>query len=97
MKKTITTLVILLGMTIGAMAQQSGGGLFNFGGLFHRGAMPDEMYFDEDYYYNDRNGGLLLPGQHGLDADADAPLGSGIAVLIGLGAAYAFGKKRKEE
>ena len=55
---------------------------------------------------NNQAGGLrtnnntpLLPG-FGNPGDfdgTDAPLGSGIAVLIGLGAAYAIGKKRKEE
>jgi len=37
-----------------------------------------------------------LPTTHGSNSDADAPLGSGIAVLVGLGAAYMVGKKRKE-
>lgn len=41
--------------------------------------------------------GIVFPG-HGDDDDfdADGPLGSGVAVLIGLGAAYAISKKRKE-
>ena len=41
--------------------------------------------------------GIVFPG-HGEtgDFDADGPLGSGIAILVGLGAAYAFSKKRKE-
>ena len=38
---------------------------------------------------------LILP-DHGLNTDVNAPLGSGIALLLGLGAAYAL-KKRKEE
>lgn len=43
--------------------------------------------------------GLTLPLLHGSNADspANAPLGSGIAVLVGLGAAYLIGKKRNEE
>ena len=40
--------------------------------------------------------GLMLPNGHGLTNDETAPLGSGIAILMGLGAAYAL-KKRKEE
>ena len=35
-------------------------------------------------------------GQTG-DGDATTPLGSGIAVLLGLGAAYVVAKKRKED
>ena len=40
---------------------------------------------------------LTLPSGHGATDDANAPLGSGIAVLVGLGAAYTLGKKRKED
>ena len=88
MKKTILTLTIILGMTLGTVAQQSNGG-----GLFGRGDVP------QDQAANYRNGsGLILPGQHGLDGDQNSsPLGSGIAVLVSLGAAYLVGKKRREE
>ena len=87
MKKTITTIAILLGLTIGATAQG--------GGMFQRGAMPDEAYYGNGY---DRTtgSGLLLPNGHGDSGDTPAsPLGSGIAVLAGLGAAYAL-KKRED-
>ena len=44
------------------------------------------------------DGGLMgLPTTHGSNSDTDAPLGSGIAVLTALGAAYMVGKRRKEE
>ena len=87
MKKTLTTLAILLGMTLSATAQ-------NGGGLFQRGTVSEEAYYQD---YNTRDGGLILPNGHGDNTDANAtPLGSGIAVLVGLGAAYAL-KKRKEE
>ena len=85
MKKTLTTLAILLGMALCATAQ-------NGGGLFQRGSMPEEAYYQD---YNTREGGLILPGGHGQNTDADAPLGSGIAVLVGLGAAYALKKRKK--
>jgi len=41
----------------------------------------------------------MLPTQHGAtgDQNADGPIGSGIAVLLGLGGAYLVGKKRREE
>ena len=85
MKKTLTTIAILLGIALCATAQ-------NGGGLFQRGFTPDETT-------NTREGeGLIsLPGSHGSDNDADAPLGNGIAVLLGLGAAYMVGKRRREE
>jgi len=94
MKKTLTTLAIVLGMTIGVKAQQYGGG------LFERGYVSDEVYFGagNDYYGNRTGEGLIvLPNGHGQNDDQDAPLGSGLAMLVGLGAAYAFAKRRKEE
>ena len=51
-------------------------------------------------FFNNRGGGTLdlnLPGTHGETGDQDTPLGSGIALLAGLGAAYLVGKKRREE
>ena len=86
MKKLTLTLAIVLGMTVGAMAQ---------GGLFQRGYSD----YDSDYMTNnDRTGSLLSLPSHGSTEDVDAtPIGSGIAVLVGLGAAYAVAKKRKED
>ena len=60
------------------------GGLFGLGELFTRETGTGAF-------------GLSLPNQHGGTNDESAPLGSGIAVLMGLGAAYLVGKKRKEE
>jgi hypothetical protein len=34
---------------------------------------------------------------HNTNGNMDAPLGSGVAVLLGLGAAYMVAKKRREE
>jgi LPXTG-motif cell wall-anchored protein len=87
MKKTLLTIAIVLGMTIGAMAQENGG-------MFQRGAMPDEMNYE---YGNNRESGLILPSGHGQTGDTDAPLGSGIAVLLGLGGAYWAAQKRRKE
>ena len=85
MKKTLTTIAILLGIALCATAQ-------NGGGIFERGYVSEEAS-------NPRSGESLLslPGSHGSNTDTDAPLGGGIAVLVGLGAAYALGKKRKED
>jgi len=49
-----------------------------------------------------RNGEIypFLPQEYGMHGDQNAvqtPVGSGIALLLGLGAAYAIAKKRKEE
>ena len=87
MKKLALTIAIVLGMTIGAMAQ--GGGLFGKG--------PDRQ--SESYEYSTREGGLMLPGSHGSTSDqsGDAPVGNGALLLIGFGAAYLVDKKHKEE
>ena len=81
MKKTIMTLAIVLGLSMASFAQ---------GGMFQRGATPDGGNTRED---------PLMPGlpTHGLDDHQDAPVGSGIAILATLGAAYLIGKKRNEE
>ena len=85
MKKTITTITILIALTLSAVAQ-------NGGGLFQRGFTSDEATNTRE-----SEGLIGLPSTHGSDNDAQAPLGSGIAVLAGLGASYAWAKKRKEE
>ena len=88
MKKATTIIAILLGMTLGAMAQQNGGG------LFRRGIVPDETFYGG---VNRTETGLMLPVTHGEAADQNGtPVGSGIAILVGLGAAYVM-KKRREE
>ena len=38
---------------------------------------------------------LILP-DHGGDTDVNAPLGSGIVLLLGMGASYLVAKRRKE-
>ena len=100
MKKLTITLAIILGLGLGSSFAQGSryyaseevycegeGGLFGkglklFGGT--RDGIEDLPDID-------------LPNQHGLGTDQGAPLGSGIAVLVGLGAAYLVGKKRKED
>ena len=87
MKKLVLTIAIVLGMTIGATAQEKG--------LFGLGRSRGDIEYNGLRDPNDPNP-LVLPNVHGDPGDAPAPLGSGIAVLIGLGAAYAMSKRRKE-
>ena len=84
MKKTITIIAILLGIALCATAQ-------NGGGIFERGYVSEEAS-------NPRSGESLLslPGSHGSNTDTEAPLGGGIAVLLGLGAAYAMKRRNKK-
>lgn len=89
MKKSILILSLVLGLTIGATAQ-------NGSGLFKRG---DAMEENTDRGFAKGGGvpGMPWGGEHGHDGDGDAsPLGSGALLLIGLGAAYAIGKKKKD-
>ena len=98
MKKLIMTLAIALMRGTTVFAQQGGGAL--------RRSKEYRDYLNAGKM-NNQAGGLrttnntpLLPDGFGNSGDfdgTDAPLGSGIAVLIGLGAAYAIGKKRKED
>ena len=88
MKKLIMTIAIVLGMGMTTFAQDVE--VYDRAGLF--GKAPG--------IYNNRDGEdplFGLPEEHGLNTDVDTPLGSGIAVLVGLGAAYMVGKRRKED
>ena len=63
------------------------------GGLFGRGR---SMNTGLGYGFRTGTGtGLFLPNVHGSNED-QAPLGSGVVVLLGMGAAYLVAKKRKE-
>ena len=85
MKKLALTLAIVLGLSMTTFADG--------GGLFQRGAEPQK----ESTIYGSRGGfGPNLPG-HDSNENNDAPLGTGIAVLTALGAAYLIGKRRKED
>lgn len=82
MKKLALTIVIILGLGLTTFADPNGGGLFLRG---------------EDRETN--NGGNepgtpMLPA-HGGTENANAPLGTGIAVLTAFGVAYLVGKRRK--
>lgn len=93
MKKLIATTAILLGLSMTTFAQ---------GGLFHRGASAGDGQRAEYSLMNGAKGGEngatpMLPTHDGSGTDQPAPVGSGIAVLMGLGAAYMVGKRRREE
>ena len=90
MKKLIMTTAIILGLGLTTFADPNQGG-----GLFQRGATSEDVYFGSN-----RDATTPMLPNHGLETNQDAedsPLGSGIAVLLGLGAAYAVGKNRKKD
>ncbi len=90
MKKLIMTIAIVLSMCATTFAQDVE--VYEERGLFGMGK--------ESTLFGAKAGedALLLPG-HGEteDQDADGPLGTGIALLTTLGAAYLVGKRRKED
>ena len=90
MKRLIITTAIILGLGLTSFAQG--------GNMFHRNNGDGNSYFAEKSA-GMREGTFLSPGlpTHGETSNQDAPLGSGIVLLAGLGAAYLVGKKRNEE
>ena len=87
MKKLAMTLAIVLGLGMASYA--------NGGGLFGQGQVAAEEHSTSVMTGTRLGGAPNLPG-HGTEGNQPAPLGSGIAVLIGLGAAYAYAKKRED-
>ena len=88
MKKLALTLAIVLGLGMASYAE--GGGLFGQGQTAEENTTTTLMY--------NRGGVPGLPGGgHGQGGNQPAPVGSGIAVLMSLGAAYMVAKKRKED
>ena len=92
MKKLALTIAVVLGLGMTTFANPDGGGLFQRG----------EAGPESSAIYGNRMeaGDMLLPNHNvngNQNADNPAPLGSGIVVLLGLGAAYAVAKKRREE
>ena len=81
MKKLIITTAIILGLGLTTFADPDGGGLF----------MRGETTENRDIFNTP-----ALPN-HGQTGNQNAPLGTGIALLTTLGAAYLVGKKRREE
>ena len=83
MKKLALTIAIVLGLGMTTFADPNGGGMFG------RGAEPEPE--------SNRLGGAPALPTHGQTGNQNAPLGTGIAIMTALGAAYLVGKRRKEE
>ena len=92
MKKLLMATAIVLGLSMTTFAQSS---------MFHRensGNNGNAIYQERSFFTKDGGTETPLNPGHGLGENQDAaPLGSGIAMLTVLGAAYAVAKKRREE
>lgn len=85
MKKLLIILSIVFGLSIASYSN-------NDGGIFKRGKTPENE--NNSAIYN--KGGIpVLPG-HGENDDQSAPIGTGIALLISFGTAYAMYKQNKK-
>lgn len=85
MKKLVLTIAILLGLGLTTFADPQEGG------LFQRGVS------DEEYYgFGARTEGNPSLPAHRLFGNQNAPLGSGVAIMLSLGAVYLIRKKREE-
>lgn len=83
MKKLVIALALILGLSFGTQSYGQNGGLFSKG--------SDATLTENN---DDRYPGL--PG-HNLNGNQPAaPVGSGLLLLMGMGAAYAASKRRKE-
>ena len=87
MKRVIMTLATVLGLGMASYA--------NGGGLFGQGQAVAEEHSTSVMTGTRLGGAPNLPG-HGEEGNQPAPLGSGALLLIGMGAAYAAAKRRKE-
>ena len=94
MKKLILTSAIILGISLTTFAD---GGLFNRGYNAQNGSSGYSYFGAKTEDDNASSPVMPLLPQHGQNTNQPAPLGSGIAVLMGLGAAYLVGKKRNEK
>ena len=92
MNKIITTMAILLGFSLSAIADPTGG-LFNRGNNMANGS-GGNTYFNSGTRDNGVDTPALPP--HGESGNQDAPLGNGIVLLTALGATYLVGKRRED-
>lgn len=95
-KKNLKTIVFLMALAVAMLLpansfaqQRGGGGLFGLGDLFE----SDEWFrgmLDTDLDEGNLEGGLT-----NADFGEDAPLGSGLVILLGAGLGYVALKKKE--
>ena len=99
MKKLALTVAIVLGLGLTTFADPTTG-LFNRGYNAENGFSSGIYFSSKDLWDADPStSNPIMPVLpiHAQDSNQDAPVGSGIALLLGLGGAYLVAKKRREE
>ena len=82
MKKLALTIALVSTMVLGAQAQ--------------RGKYDSFVSeWSNDFRDNDNSINFVLPINHGLNNDSNAPLGSGLWVLTAIGAGYVVKRRKK--
>ena len=96
MKKILLTLVMIVAIGFGASAQNDS---YNYGYYQDNNTQYSDGFFSSDnesrFQYRDLDNMPIVP-QTGYYCDQNAPLGSGLLLLAGLGAAYAVRKRKKD-
>ena len=98
MKAVVLTMTMALVMVTGNLKAQYDENKFGIQPWFGESSLLNKQ--SVEYRLNEEgNLSLNLPLLHGYESNSDSdivPLGSGIAILATLGAAYLVGKRRKE-
>ena len=97
MKNILLTLVMIVAIGFGASAQNDS---YNYGYYQDNNTQYSDGFFssgnESRFQYRDAENMPIIPGT-GYYCDQQAPLGSGLLLLAGLGAAYAVRKRKKSD
>lgn len=93
MKKIFLTLIMTAALALGVDAQQQYGYYQDQTTQYSDGFFSSQN--ESGYQYRNADNMPIVPGT-GYYCDQSAPLGSGLLLLAGLGAAYAVRKRKKD-
>lgn len=93
MKKIFLTLIMTAALALGVDAQQQYGYYQDQTTQYSDGFFSSQS--ESGYQYRNIDNMPIVPGT-GYYCDQSAPLGSGLLLLAGLGAAYAVRKRKKD-
>ncbi len=94
MKKLVLTIAISLIMGITVFAQQDGGGALRRSKEYESYRKANNMRGDDARFWLPTHN---TNGNWDAKDEPEAPLGGGVLLLVGFGAAYAMTKRKKED